>query len=221
MAGTVKSTRRYESPQRRAQAAATRRQILESAGRLFVRHGYGATTMAAIAADAGVALKTVYVAFETKRGVLRALWHLRLRGDQDDLAVQDRSWYREVIEEKDPARQLRLTARNSRAVKERLDGLFEVIRSAASTDSEVEALWKRIQTDFYDNQRAIVESLEEKHALRHGLDVGVAADVLWALNHPDVWHLLVEGRGWTPGRWEEWFGDTAIAQLLKPGRPRR
>ena len=62
----VKATRRYDSTRRREQAAATRREILEAAQRLFERDGYGATTMAAIAAEAGVALKTVYLAFETK-----------------------------------------------------------------------------------------------------------------------------------------------------------
>ena len=64
--------RRYESPRRRAQADATRRDIIAAAQRLFERQGYAATTMAAIAAEAGVALKTVYLAFETKSGVLRA-----------------------------------------------------------------------------------------------------------------------------------------------------
>jgi len=83
-------TRRYESPRRREQAAATRRQILEAAQRLFEGQGYAATTMAAIAAEAGVALKTVYVAFETKSGLLRALWHLLLRGDEEDAPVADR-----------------------------------------------------------------------------------------------------------------------------------
>ncbi len=58
--------------------------------------------MAAIAAEAGVALKTVYVAFETKSGVLRALWHLLLRGDDENRPVGERRWHLEVIEEPDP-----------------------------------------------------------------------------------------------------------------------
>ena len=95
MAEPVKSTRRYNSPRRREQAAATRQEILEAAQRLFERQGYAATTMAAIAAEAGVALKTVYVVFETKSGLLRALWHMLLRGDQDDVPVGERRWYRE------------------------------------------------------------------------------------------------------------------------------
>src|SRR5437879_9161304 len=111
MADGVKDKRSYDSPRRRAQAAETRRQILEAAQRLFEHQGYGATTMAAIAAEAGVALKTVYVAFETKSGVLRALWNLRLRGGEGDAPVAERQWYRDVIEEPDPERQVRLTAR--------------------------------------------------------------------------------------------------------------
>src|SRR3954454_17720791 len=99
MAERVKPKRRYDSPRRREQAAATRREILTAAQRLFERDGYAATTMAAVAAEARVALKTVYVAFETKSGVLRALWNLRLRGDRDDVPVAQQRWDREVIEE--------------------------------------------------------------------------------------------------------------------------
>jgi AcrR family transcriptional regulator len=213
MAERVK-TRRYESPRRREQAAATRRQILEAAQRLFERQGYAPTTMAAIAAEAGVALKTVYVAFETKSGLLRALWHLLLRGDEEDAPVADRRWYQEVLEEPDPKRQLRLTARNSRKVKERAGALMGVIRSAASTDADIAQLWARIQTDFHDNQRGIVEALHARKALRPGLGVARAADVLWTLNHPDLWLLLVGERGWTPAQWERWFTDVVRSQLL-------
>src|SRR5438552_11937761 len=110
MAEAVKGKRRYDSSRRRDQAAATRRDILEAAQRLFERQGYAATTMAAIAAEAGVALKTVYIAFEVKSGVLRALWNLLLRGDADAAPVAERAWYREILDEPDPARQLRLTA---------------------------------------------------------------------------------------------------------------
>src|SRR5262249_42997250 len=201
----------YTPPRRREQAAATRREILEAARRLFERQGYASTTMAAIAAEAGVALKTVYVAFETKSGVLRALWHLRLRGDEDDVSVMERSWYREVLDEPDPERQLRLNARNAAAVKRRIGMLLGVIRDGAPADGDVAVLWGRIQSDFYENQRGIVESVHTKDALRPELDVARATDVLWTLNHPDVWLLLVGARGWTPEQWEQWFGDTSVA----------
>jgi AcrR family transcriptional regulator len=166
--------------------------------------------MSAIAAEAGVALKTVYLAFETKSGLLRALWHLLLRGDQDDAPVGDRAWFREMLAEPDPAQRLRQTASYSRAVKERSAALMEVIRSAADADPDAAKLWDGIQSDFHGIQRRVAETLP----LRAGLDVAHAADILWTLNNPDVWQLLVGRRGWTPEEWERWFESAARALLL-------
>ena len=210
----VKHARRYDSRRRREQAASTKAEILVAAQRLFERDGYAATTVADIAAEAGVALKTVYLAFETKSGVLRAVWNALLRGDDDSVPVAEQAWYREVVEEPDPERQLRLNAHNSRLVKGRIGGVLEVIRAAAPSDAEIDALWNRIQTEFHANQAVIVQSLAEKGALRPGLDVQRAADVLWMLNHPSTWRLLVGERGWTAEQYEEWTGDVACEQLL-------
>jgi AcrR family transcriptional regulator len=218
MNSDVNPKRSYDSPRRREQAAATRREILDAAQRLFERQGYAATKMSEIAEDAGVALKTVYAAFDTKSGVLRALWHALLRGDEEDVPVMDRAWYREVLEEPDAERQLRLNARNARAVKTRIAGVLDVIRQAALLDPDTEALWARIQSDFYENQRAIVQALDARGALRPGLEVAEAADILWTLNHPDVWQLLVTQRGWTAERWEQWFVDSSSGQLLDQER---
>jgi AcrR family transcriptional regulator len=172
--------------------------------------------MAAVAAEADVALKTVYLAFETKSGLLRALWHLLLRGDEDDVPIGDRAWYRAVLAEPDPERKLRLAARNARRVKERAGRIMGVIRTAAPSDPDITALWNRIEADFYENQRAVVSSIKRAGGLRPGLSVARATDVLWTLNHPDVWLLLVGQRGWTPARFERWFADTVCAQLLAP-----
>jgi AcrR family transcriptional regulator len=213
MAEPVKA-RRYESPLRREQAAATRRRILGAAQELFERDGYAATSMAAIATAAGVSLKTVYLAFETKSGLLRALWHLLLRGDRDAVPVREQDWYRAVLDEPDSQRQLRLNMRNSLMVKSRAGAMLEVIRDAASSDPDIGTLWARIQVEFHDNQRAVVQSIADKGALAPGLDVAGAADVLWALNHPTLYTLLVGERAWSPERYEQWLGDILCAQLL-------
>src|SRR5215218_1993436 len=214
MAEPVKAKRRYDSSRRRAQAAATRADILGAAQRLFEDRGYATTTMDAIAAEAGVALKTVYVAFETKSGLLRALWNHLLRAGRDEVPIAEQQWYREMVQEPDPERQLRLVARNARVVKLRIAGVLEVIRSAAPTDPDIGALWGRIQSDFHANQRVVAESLAEKDALRPGVDADSAADILWTLNISNLWHLLVVERGWTPERFEHWLGDLACSQLL-------
>jgi hypothetical protein len=92
-----------------------------------------------------------------------------------------------------------------------------VIREAAPTDPEIDALWRRIQTEYRANQGAIVKQLAERNELRPGLDADRAADILWAINHPNTWQLLVGERGWTPEEYERWAGDAARAQLLPPG----
>jgi AcrR family transcriptional regulator len=215
MPNAVKNKRTYNSPRRAEQAAATRTAILDAAQRLFERQGYAATSMAAIAKEAGVSLKTVYLAFETKSGLLRALWHLRLRGDEDPSPVGERDWYQEVLDEPDPKRQLQLNARNGRRAKARLGALMEVIRSGARVDPDVGELWGNIQAQFLDNQRAIVESLHAKKALPRGLKVDRAADILWSLNHPALYQLLVNERGWTPEQHEQWVASSTAAQLLR------
>ena len=206
--------RRYQSPRRQQQAAETRRQILRAAQHLFEEQGYALTSMAAIAAGADVASKTVYLAFDTKSGLVRALWDTLLRGEPD-IAVAQQPWYLEVLNEPDPVRQLELNARNSTAVKKRVGNLLRVLRDGAASDPEVDTLWQLINTDFYANQREIVKSLQKKKALRRGLDVDRATDILWTLIHPDIWHLLVGARGWTADRYEKWLADTTCAQLLK------
>jgi AcrR family transcriptional regulator len=221
MAERVKPKRPYESPRRREQAAATRHEILEAAQRLFERDGYAATTMAAIAAEARVALKTVYVAFETKSGVLRAVWNARLRAGAEEVPIAAHAMYRAVLDEPDPERQLRRNARNSREGKLRVAAIAEVIRSAAPLDPDIDALWNRINTEYHANQRAIVQSISDQGALRPELGVQPATDILWTINHPNTWQLLVRGCGWTPERYEQWCADTACAQLLKPLRDRR
>lgn len=209
--------RAYNSPRRRAQAASTRREILEAAQRLFESRGYAATTIAAVATEAGVAPKTIYVTFGSKGGVLRALWNLRLRGDEAETPVAERSWYREVLAEPDPVRQLHLMGHHSRLVKLRVGPLLDVIHSAAPANPEIAALWERIQREFHANQRAIVESIAARDALRPELSVDRAADILWTLNHPSLWQLLVQERGWSPEEHERWVVASACAQLLRRG----
>ncbi len=221
MADGVKHRRRYDSPLRREQAAATRRRILEAAHPLFERDGYTSTSMAAIAAAARVSLKTVYLAFETKSGLLRALWHLLLRGDEEPVPVGERPWFRAVLEEPHPERKLRLNLHNATTVRARIGPLLQVLRDAAPTEPEIAELWAQIQAEFYDNQRTVVDDLEKRKALRPGLDVTRATDILWTLNHPDVYRLLVTERGWTPDEHEEWLADLLCSQLLRDETRRR
>jgi AcrR family transcriptional regulator len=213
--------RAYSSPRREQQAAETRTAILDAAQGLFERDGFSGTTMDAIANEAAVSLKTVYLAFDTKGRLLRAVWDRALKGDESDAPVAVRPWYVEVLEESDPERKLRLLAANACVVKQRIGALLRVIRDAAPSDPAGRELWELIQSDFYANQRTIVDSLDRSHHLAPHLDARRAADLLWTLNHPDLWLLLVGQRGWKPAEFETWLGDTACAQLLSVNSARQ
>ena len=103
-------------------------------------------------------------------------------------------------------------------VKQRAGALMEVIRSAAPIDPDIAALWEPHPV------RLLRQPARDRRGLarQEGAAAGPrrrprATDILWTLNHPDVWLLLVGQRGWTPEEYEQWFADTACAQLLGDG----
>jgi len=214
VADSVKPRRRYESPLRREQALQTRRAILDAAEDLFTDRGYTATAMPAIADRARVALKTVYLTFGTKAGVLHALWDVRLGGDDQPVPVVDRNWYRQLLQADDPQVLLRTAARQSRKTKDRAGHVMRIVRHAAVTDPAISDLWQRIETEFRAVLRGFAERLDELGALAAGVDPTTATDILWTLNHPDTWFLLVHRCAWTADQYEQWVGDTLLAQLL-------
>jgi len=214
MGARVNPRRGYDSPRRREQAAETRRKILDAAEQLFIERGYAATAMPAIAAEAGVALKTVYLAFGTKAGVLHAVWDVRLGGDDQRVPVADRPWYRQLLAADDPHLLVRAAARQSRVTKEHAGDVLRIIRQAAVTEPALADLWDRIETEFRAILAGVAERLDALGSLAAGIDATSATDLLWTLNHPDTWQLLVRGCGWSPDRYEQWVGETLSAQLL-------
>ncbi|HEY7007461.1 MAG TPA: TetR family transcriptional regulator, partial [Jatrophihabitantaceae bacterium] len=75
------STRTYSSDRRRRQAEQTRADVLRAAVTLFSTSGWSATTLAAIAAEAGVAVETVYSGFGSKKNLLREAIDVSIVGD--------------------------------------------------------------------------------------------------------------------------------------------
>jgi AcrR family transcriptional regulator len=208
----VKPKRPYDSPRRREQAAATREAILDAAQLLFERRGYAATSVAAIAKEAGVALKTVYAVFGTKRDVLIALRTRLVRGGGDPVPVAEQDWFRTMAAEPDPRERIRLFARGSAEIKKRAGTIVEIIRQAAPADPEIASLWDQFMRDFYENQQLVIEGLDQDGVLVP--DADRATDILWTINHPNVYHLLVHGRGWTDAEYERWLDATLADQLL-------
>lgn len=212
-----KSKRRYHSPQRRTQAQRTRRTILEAARRLFGVHGYAATTLPAIAREAGVSAPTVTAIFGGKARLLDALIKLAVRGDTTSSPVADRPCWQEMLTELNPREQLRRHATTTRQIHERSADVAEIVRGAATADPEIASLLQERGALRLQDTRTVVESLAGKHALAPGMTTDRATDLLWTLTAADVYRLLVVERGWSPAQYEQWLASALIQSLLGLG----
>src|SRR5260370_32974397 len=132
----VKSVRRYDSTLRRQQADQTRVRILDAAERMFAKRGYGATTMEAIASEAGVATDTVYASFRSKPGVLHALIDVRAGGDDVPVAFIDRPGPQDERDERSQRRQIAGIAAGVAEVLERVRPVDDIMRGASAVDPE-------------------------------------------------------------------------------------
>lgn len=215
--GHLRAKRHYHSPQRQEQAELTRRKILESARQLFAARGYAATTLPAIARDAGVSAPTITAAFGTKAALLDAVIHLGVRGDSASTPLVERPPWQAMLAEPDPRRQLRLHAANVRRIQEASADIAEIMRGAATADPEIAAMLKQRQAGRFEDIQTVAESLGNKHALAPGMTVARAGDLVWALSGADFYRMLVIERGWTPDEYEDWLASALSDALLSRG----
>jgi AcrR family transcriptional regulator len=212
MADPVK--RPYRSPLRQAQAASTRLAILKAAGRLFIEHGYVPTSIDAIAEAAGVSRATVFNSVGGKATILKAAYDVALVGDDAPVALPDRPESRAVMARTDPAAFLDGYAEIMTDVHSRLAPMYEAVRGAASADPEARAVWEAVVAERLGGARNVVRGVQTRGGLREGLDPISAADAVWALNDPGLYHLLVSERGWAPSAFRDWLSEALRWQLL-------
>jgi len=210
----VKPQRRYVSGVRQEQARRTRLRILDAAHRLFSKHGYVATTIEKIAAEAGVAIDTVYAVFRSKRAILSGLMERQVGGDDQLVAMLDRPEPQSMRREPNQRRQLaRFVAGVTDAI-ERSRPIDDIMRSAAGIDPEISALRGNIQEERFRNMTTLVRWLRANGPLRHERSVEEAAAIVWTLTSPEVHRLFRVDRGWSSDRFRDWLGDTLARTLL-------
>ena len=206
--------RTYEGSNRARQAGDTRRRIAMAAAHLFERDGYAETSIAAIAAEAGVAVPTVYAAMRSKAGVLRAVVDLTIRGNDETVPITRQADWQAMESEEDPRRLLALFARLHRGICEREAGVFAALEAAAGGDPEATRLLAEHDARRHRTQSRVASVLRRKGGLRHGLGARAAADSIWVLASERTYLALVRDRGWRPAAYERWLVDQLVAALL-------
>ena len=208
----VKSKRRYDASRRRAQAADTRKTILDVARRQFLEHGYAVTTIASIAAEAGTSVDTVYKAFKGKSGLVRALWERGLAG-RGPVPAPERSDLMSSTET-DPARVLRAWGRLTTEVAPEVAPILLLVRGAAATDPDMAALLHEAEDQRRSRMRHNARRLQRRGWLRPGVNLRQATDVLWTYSSAELYDLLVLRSGWPLARYGDLVGNALIAALL-------
>ena len=209
---TVK--RRYESAHRQVQARQTRRAILEAATTLFVEPGYAATPLTAVAAEAGVAIQTVYKVFGSKQALLSALVDVTVAGDDDPVALPDRPFVAEIRALTGARAKLDRYARHLTGIHARQAQVMLALAAAATADPEAAAIWRKNLDDRRAGMTMFAADLASTGELRPEHTVDVAADVLWLAMDVRNYDWLVRQRRWPPERFQRWYVDTVAAALL-------
>jgi AcrR family transcriptional regulator len=207
--------RSYNSPRRREGAEATRLAIVAAAGRLFAERGYAATSIEDIAVAAAVGRATVFSAVGGKPELLKEAYRLAVRGGANantPLGQQSRS--RRISADPDAHKFFAGYAGVMVEVGRRLAPLYEAVRAAAHADPEARELWHVITEERRTAATGIVRRLAERDALLHSLDRQSASDILWVLNDPGLYQLLVLQRRWTERRFRAWLTHAMQTQLL-------
>jgi AcrR family transcriptional regulator len=207
-------TRGYRSPRRAAQAAATRHLIVTAARDLFTQHGYAATTVAGIAERAEVALDTVYAAIGPKPVVMRAVLEAAISGTDDAVPADQRAYVTEIREAQSASEKLRRYAAAIAEMQPRLAPIVIALREAAVTDQACGELWGEISERRARNMRLLAADLRTTGELRPDLSDDNIADIIWGMNSPEFWTLMVTERGWTERQFEHWLADAWIRLLL-------
>lgn len=203
------TSRGYRSERREQQASETRSAILGVARTLFAANGYAATTLAEIAAQAGVSVPTLYASVGNKTTIALSLV--------------------EVVEHEPELRETRqaqatagdgpeLIERNVRfvlAMKTRCGDVMRALASAVATDPGVAPGMQDLLNFHREGQLEAAARLAELGALREGIDEPTAAAILVTIGSPEIVTQLQFREGWPMDRIEAWLLD-ALRRLLLP-----
>jgi AcrR family transcriptional regulator len=218
--------RPYNADSRRERAeqerSDTRRRVLAAARTRFLADGYAGTKMLDIAAEAGVALASVYRAGRSKSELVQALLEMAITGrdpaePSDDagagpaLATLAPPSFPEIAAVPDPEEQVEMIADRLVEVLEVIGPLWSVLRDAAAVDAgAAEAM--RVAFERRGASFEVAVGLLPEDRLRGGAQECI--DMLWALSTPELYGVLRVDRGWSQERYRAWLRRTLAVQLL-------
>jgi AcrR family transcriptional regulator len=188
--------------------------MLDAARRLFLEHGYAATTLPQVAEAAGVSVQNVYKVFTNKAGLVKALFDVAVVGDDEPVPMQARETVAQIQAEPDPRRKLVMYGQHMERTAPRIMPILLLVRDAAASDTGAAELWATLQKERLTGMGHLADELRDGGHLRKGITRDEARDVLWTHNSLELWDLLVRQRRWSVARYGAFIGRQLAAALL-------
>lgn len=211
--------RNYDGRTRVEQARRRRAHVLELARRAFLTHGYGGTTLGAIAAEAGVSVETIHKTFGGKSGLVRAIYERGLAGSAPTPAPVRSDTM--SASEPDPRALMHHWGALTAEVAPLVAPILLLVRAASATDPDLVALLAEADEQRLARMTRNAKVLAKRGFLRAGISLQSARDVMWTCTAPELYELLVLRRGWTAGKFGEFVGKTLETVLLPSSGPLR
>lgn len=214
----VKGQRRYDSSRRQEQARQTRDAIIGAARGRFLRDGFSATTIAAIAGDVGVSVDAIYKTFGGKPGLVRAIYEQALAGE-GPVHAEVRSDALQTTEP-DPREIMRGLGRLATEVAPRGTPIMLLVGEAAAVDPAMAALQAELDDQRLERMTHNARNFAGAGHLCRELGVDEAAVIMWMLTSPGLYELLVMRRGWSIERFGAFVTAALTSMLLPPADER-
>ncbi|RDH74421.1 TetR/AcrR family transcriptional regulator [Mycolicibacterium moriokaense] len=186
----------------------TRNRLLEAAAAEFSEHGYTATTVTRLAAAAGVSVQTLYLAWGSKRALLRGYMERAIAGE---LASPEDTSLR--FTGLSPEQRLTEIAAMVAEIAERAADGWQLYRDAAAVDPEIAADWQELQSLRHRTLSRILGDVPAS-ALADGLTPQKAIDTAWVIASPETYDLLVRRLGYTLDEFRVWMEETLTTAIL-------
>ena len=193
---------------RAARVLENEERIVRAAHELFVRDGYRATTLTAVADAAGVAHRTVYVRFGTKAALLKRVVDVAIVGDLAPIDVVSREWYQTATTAPTLDARIAAAAEGSTRLFASAADVIAVAREAEPTEPLLAAAARAGRAATRDAIRTFWTRAHDDGLLPAGCDLAWLADTTSVLGHADTYLLMRETLGMTPERYQSWLVTT-------------
>ena len=205
--------RSYDASGRREQARARRLAVVLAARDLFERDGFRPTTIAAIAARAGVSAESVYKGFGTKAALAKAVFDLVIAGDDEPVPVAERPAMQAVRDEPDLRRKIAMFVAGLAQRQARSAGVQILIRDGRHVDDSLVPFWAKLTDEGLAGMTMLGRNLLETGQLRDGIDLDEVRDVLWNYLSIDHYERLVRTQRWSLERYSRWLAHAITSAI--------